>query len=110
VLDLWGLASPEAAQETHKNAGWLDEITAAHNAGLAIIYPEWYEEGAPDDWTLLGTMCITSRLTSIWHPCVNIYRTAVGDPVTMRAELAAFTRTLPTSVKMTLIDDSDDDK
>jgi len=110
VLDLWGLASPEAAQETHKNAGWLDEITTAHNAGLAIIYPEWYEEGAPDDWNLLGTMCITSRLTSIWHPCVNIYRTAVGDPVTMRAELAAFTRTLPASVNMTLIDDSDDDK
>jgi len=102
VLDLYGLASPEAAHEKHKNAGWMDEITNQHQAGLAMIYPDWYEEGAPDDWEPLGTMCITGERLSVAYRCVVFYSTAVGDTEEMRSELADFTRTLPKSVKMTL--------
>jgi hypothetical protein len=56
VLDLWGLASPEASRQPNKDAGWLDDVTAAHGTGLAMIYSEWYREGAPDDWYLPASL------------------------------------------------------
>jgi hypothetical protein len=109
VLDLWGLASPEASRQPHKDADWLDTITATHGAGLAILYPDWYEEGAPDDWDPLATMCITSPLTSVARPCVAFYRTAVGDRALLRERMAAFAATLPASVRITLDKDLSDD-
>jgi hypothetical protein len=109
VLDLWGLASPEASRQTHKDADWLDTMTSTHGTGLAIIYPDWYEEGAPEDWSALATMCITAPRTSVARPCVVFYSTAVGDQVALAAELAAFARTLPPSVNMILGSDSSDD-
>jgi hypothetical protein len=109
VLDLWGLASPEASRQAHKDAAWLDAIVREHGAGLAIVYPDWYDEGAPDDWQPLATMCIRSPFTSISRPCVVFYSTAAGDAGLLTAEMAAFARTLPASVKMTLGKDSTDD-
>jgi hypothetical protein len=108
VLDLWGLASPEASRRFHKDAGWLDAITRSHSAGLAILYPSWYEDGAPDDWSPLGTMCITGRRISISRRCVVFYSTPQGDRDALQAELAVFSRSLPPSVKMTLGRDSTD--
>jgi hypothetical protein len=105
VLDLWGLASPEASRQYVKDEAWLDRITKAHAAGLAIVYPDWYK-GIPVDWTPLGTMCARSRLESIAQPCVVFYSTAVGDKELLEQKLAAFTQTLPASVKMTLGRDS----
>jgi hypothetical protein len=110
VLDLFGLASSEAAHEKHKNAGWMDEITTRHGAGLAMIYPDWFEEGAPDDWKPLGTMCITGVRESIARRCVVFYSTAEGNTDKMQGELAEFTRTLPKSVKMTLGRDTSGEK
>lgn len=109
VLDLWGLASPEASRQERKDAAWLDAIVREHGAGLAIIYPDWYDEGAPDDWQPLATMCIRSPFTSISRPCVVFYSTPVGDAGLLTAEMAAFARTLPAGVKMTLGKDSTDD-
>ena len=106
VLDLWGLASSEASRQPDKDADWLDAITRAHSAGLAMIYPDWYQEGAPDDWDPLATMCITSPRVSIGRPCMVFYSTAVGDKALLTAEIAAFARTLPASVKITLGRDS----
>ena len=110
VLDLWGLASPEASRQPDKDADWLDAITRAHDAGLAMIYPDWYEEGAPDDWDPLATMCITSPHISVAHPCMVFYSTGVGDKARLTAEIAAFARTLPPSVKITLGRDSTDEQ
>jgi hypothetical protein len=109
VLDLWGLASPEASRQAHKDADWLDTITQAHGAGLAMIYPDWFEEGAPDDWKPLATMCITGERVSVARPCMVFYSTGVGDHAALAAEVAAFARTLPASVKMTLGKDSTED-
>jgi len=108
VLDLWGLASPAASRQRYKDGDWLDTITRAHGAGLAILYPDWYPEGAPDDWDPLGTMCIASRRVSIARKCVVFYSTALGDQPALQAELAAFTLTLPPTVKMTLGKDTTD--
>lgn len=102
VLDLWGLASPEASRQTHKSDAWLDGIVREHGAQLAMIYPDWYDEGSPDDWELLGVMCITSPRTSISQPCVSFYSTQMGDPVALKALLRDFTRTLPVSVTLAL--------
>jgi hypothetical protein len=109
VLDLWGLASPEASRQPVKDADWLDTITRAHGAGLAMIYPDWYEEGAPDDWDPLATMCITGPRISVARPCMVFYSTEVGDQAQLTAEIAAFARTLPASVKITLGRDSTDE-
>jgi hypothetical protein len=109
VLDLWGLASPEASRQPDKDADWLDTMTTTHGTGLAMIYPDWYEEGAPDDWSPLATMCITSPRTSVARPCMVFYSTAVGDKAVLTAEIAAFAHTLPPSVKMILGRDSTDE-
>jgi len=108
VLDLWGLASPEASRQTDKNAAWLDAITRVHNAGLVIVYPSWYPGDSPADWEPLGTMCITSRRVSIALKCVVFYSTPQGDQAALQAELADFARTLPSTVKMTLGKDTTD--
>ena len=108
VLDLWGLGSPEASRQKNKDNEWLDAITRSHGVGLAMIYPDWFEEGAPDEWEPLATMCVTSPRTSISRPCMVFYSTAVGDNAALTAEMAAFARTLPASVKITLGKDSTD--
>jgi hypothetical protein len=116
VLDLWGLASPAASRQAHKDADWLDTITRAHGAGLAMIYPDWFEEGAPDDWDPLATMCISGPRVSVARPCMVFFDTGVGGSVgekerlaaQLTAEIAAFARTLPAGVKMTLGRDSTD--
>jgi hypothetical protein len=102
VLDLWGLASPEASRQQHKNAAWLDGVTEEHGAGLAIIYPDWYEQGAPEDWDALARMCITSRDATAAGQCVTFYRTEVGDKAELERELAAFARSLPAGTTITL--------
>jgi hypothetical protein len=104
VLDLWGLSSPEASRQTVKDDSWLDAITRRQGAGLAIVYPDWYE-GIPEDWKPLGTMCMMSPKV-LSGRCVVFYSTGVGDTTTLTSELAAFTRTLPPSVQMTLGKDS----
>jgi hypothetical protein len=106
VLDLWGLASPEAARQAVKGADWLDAVTVAHGAGLAMIYPDWFDEGAPDDWTPLATMCVAGERVSVGRSCVVFYSTGVGDAALLRAEVAVFARTLPEGVRMTVGRDS----
>jgi hypothetical protein len=102
VLDLWGLASPEASRQRMKDAGWLEDITSAHHAGLAMIYPAWYQEGAPDEWDALATMCIAGPRISVGRRCVAFYRTEVGDKSFLEKQIAAFAKTLPAGVTMTL--------
>jgi hypothetical protein len=109
VLDLWGLGSPEAARQAVKDGDWLDAITRAHGAGLAMIYPDWFDEGAPDDWTPLATMCLGGERVSASRECVVFYSTAVGDKAALTAEVAAFARTLPAEVRMALGRDSTDE-
>ncbi|MGD0798904.1 MAG: hypothetical protein ABR910_14400 [Acidobacteriaceae bacterium] len=109
VVDLWGLGSPEAARQAVKDGDWMDAITQAHGAGLAMIYPDWFDEGAPDDWTPLATMCIAGERVSVSRECVVFYSTEVGDRAALTAEVAAFARTLPSEVRMTLGRDSTDE-
>jgi hypothetical protein len=107
VLDLWGLASPEAARQAVKDSPWLDGITREHGAGLAMIIPEWFK--VPEDWHPLATMCISEKNpTSIALRCMVFYSTEVGDQNELTNELKAFAQTLPAGMKMTLGRDSTD--
>ena len=108
VLDLVGLASPEVARRAVKDEAWLDAITREHGAGVAMVYPDWLA-GIPDDWEPLAKMCVTGpRISAAW-PCMVFYSTGVGDHALLTADMAAFARTLPASVKMTLGKDSTDE-
>jgi len=84
-------------------------VTAAHGVGLAMIYPDWFDEGAPDDWQPLGTMCVAGERVSVGRKCVVFYSTGVGDRVALTAEMAAFARTLPNEVRVALGRDSTDE-
>jgi hypothetical protein len=53
-------------------------------------------------------MCITGERTSVSRECVVFYSTGVGDRAELTAEMAAFARTLPAEVRMTLGRDSTD--
>ena len=108
VLDLWGLASPEASRRAKKDAAWLDVVTRAHSAGLVIFYPEWYPDGAPDDWQPLATMCMAGH-EILGSRCVAFYSTPQGDHAALLAEVAAFARTLPAGMKVTLGKDTTDE-
>jgi hypothetical protein len=108
VLDLWGLASPEASRQARKDPAWLDAITRAHSAGLVIFYPNWFPDGVPDDWQPLATMCIAGH-EILGSRCVAFYSTSQGDHAALLAEVAAFARTLPPGVKITLGKDTTDD-
>jgi hypothetical protein len=57
----------------------------------------------------LGTMCVAGERVSVGRKCVVFYSTGVGDRAALTAEMAAFARTLPAEVKMTLGRDSTDE-
>ncbi len=94
VLDLWGLATTEAATQRHKDAAWLARITSSHNADLAMIYPSWYE-GIPASWSPLGTLCLPNDPEALAKRCVVFYSTRAAATPALRDEAAAFARSLP---------------
>jgi hypothetical protein len=51
-------------------------------------------------------MCLGGERVSVARPCVVFYRTEVGDEALLTQAIAAFARTLPAGVKMTLGQDA----
>jgi hypothetical protein len=101
VLDLVGLASPEAAAQTVKTAPWLDAITRRHHVGLAILYPDWFT--TPATWTPLARMCRPGPDVQIMgQRCVVFYSTSIGPRQQLHDELQRFAPTLPPGVEFTL--------
>ena len=93
VLDVYGLASFEAARQSHKTAEWLEEIVARHNIEFAMLYPEWFD--IPQQWTPVGRLCIKRNLTHMGKPCVNFYATSPEAVAPLQAEVLSFAKTLP---------------
>ena len=94
VLDLWGLASPEAAREKHKNAAWLEGITTRHDVALAMIYPSWFES-IPTSWEPLGSMCLTGHPVVVQQRCVVFYSTELTRRTELEGLVRQFAGTLP---------------
>ncbi|MGE3710497.1 MAG: hypothetical protein AB7G35_12555, partial [Hyphomicrobiaceae bacterium] len=99
VLDLWGLASNEAARRRNKSPDWLDDITRRHGAGLAMIYDEWFP-AVPRSWTKVGVLTIPAPVITPASDRVSFYATAVGNADEIARELTAFKPSLPAGVTL----------
>ncbi len=100
VLDLDGLASPEAAMQRNKDAAWLRGEVARHGVGLAMIYPKKFES-IPAEWVKLGTLKQTHlNYGLLGGREVDLYATSPGSALELAPEVAAFRKTLPGGVSM----------
>ena len=95
VLDLFGLASVEASQQTDKSAAWMEDVTKRHHIPLAIVYPLWFD--IPSTWVPLAKMCVLPMSANLGDQCVNFYSTSSDTEAVakLRAELIQFASTLP---------------
>ncbi len=98
VLDLDGLALPEAATERNKDAAWLRREVEEHRVGLAMIYPKKFQS-IPGEWIHLGTLKQTHLSYGLLGGSeVELYATSPGSAGELAGELAAFRKTLPPGV------------
>ena len=94
VLDLWGLASVEAARERNKTTAWLDTTVRAHNVGLVMIYQGWFSP-PPADWTYIGQLCLPDTPLALGGSCVSFYGTPATSVDDLRDHFDDFVNTLP---------------
>jgi hypothetical protein len=98
VLDLFGLASVEAARQTDKSPAWLESVVNRHQVPLAVIYPEWFHT-MPPAWTSIAKMCTEApHPVIVDHSCVVFYSTSTKYNAMIRADLQQFSQTLPRTV------------
>lgn len=101
VLDLFGLASPEALK-TKKTTEWMDEITRRHHIGLVMIYKDWFP-AAPASWRELGELQLTKgRRLFVAGTTVTFYATSEIDSANLESLLSDFARTLPAGASLKL--------
>ena len=98
VLDVYGLASPEAARQKVKTAPWLEGIVAEHHVDLAVLFPIWFS--IPKSWVPVAKMCEDAERIVIAERCIVYYSTRPASEPQIRASLQTFQRTLPTGVKL----------
>ncbi len=97
VLDVYGLASPEAARQSVKSAAWLAGITERHGTDLAILYPDWYD--IPEVWTPLARLCVDDQGSgNIGGKCAVFYSTRPATEAVLRDELKQFSKVVPQQV------------
>jgi hypothetical protein len=94
MLDVYGLASLEAAQQSVRTAPWLAGIVQRHDIDLAILYPQWFE--IPSTWKPIGKMCDRHRgHLLLGNACVIFYSTNPRSDAIIRDNLTRFAATLP---------------
>ena len=93
VLDLWGLASADAAKQQFRTTAWMGNIVRAHHVGLVVIYPLWFPP-PPPDWTPLGEICLSDAPVVLGNSCVSYYETP-DAPAALESEFDRFVQTLP---------------
>ncbi len=103
VLDLWGLASNEAARTRNKSADWLDDVTVRHRAGLAMIQAKAFAS-IPRSWQKVGELRLSRQRITSASDRVALFATRVGDAQAIRDHLRAFKSKLPAGVKLEIID------
>lgn len=105
LADIAGLASRESLEQRDRSGAWLDSFVRRHDAGLAMIYPQWVRDISPA-WSLRGQLMITSEPVAVPYPVVNIYATSVGNAAEIDADLREFRKTLPPGVVLALREES----
>ncbi len=105
ILDVEGLASPEAGREATKSAQWLEAIVRRHHVELAILYPDWFH--IPASWVPLGSMCGSKGKNLAVHDhCVVFYSTTPDASAGLEDDLRRFVPTLPHGVSFEVASDN----
>jgi hypothetical protein len=94
VLDLWGLASLEAAQHPLKEEGWLQATTVRHDTPLAIVFTEWFPH-IPASWTRVGSLCEPNLPVLPKKACADFYSTDPSQTAVIRDDFLHFAPTVP---------------
>ena len=97
VLDLSGLASEEArrGRASSQTAGWMDELLAAHDIGLAII-DNGDDPMVPESWTEVAELRSGNDML---HHAV-FYARRPEDRAAIDEALARFQPSLPAGVRL----------
>lgn len=103
VLDLWGLASPQAlaARRAGSDPDWADRLAREQGVELVMIYPGWFSS-IPASWILLGELHLGSRRVSSDRDTVVFYALDEWAMVRARRALAEFIPGLPDGVTFTV--------
>ncbi len=99
VLDLFGLASIQAARQANKDAAWSQAMVQQHDVGLVMIYTRIVD--IPSSWDPLGTLCLVHQVKST-RSCVLFYSTQPAGTPALRKEFQEFAQTLPRQSVATL--------
>ena len=94
VLDLWGLASVEAARQQDRSTAWMGATVRAHHVGVVMIYPHWFRP-PPLTWTPLGELCLDEPVIALGGDCVDYYATPETSLDTVQDNFNDFIGTLP---------------
>jgi hypothetical protein len=93
VLDLFGLASIEAARQPKKDEAWTGAMVREHDAGLVMVYPNLF--GIPNDWSKIGDLCLKRAVKGLGNRCVSFYSTQPEGTPALRKEFSLFAKTMP---------------
>jgi hypothetical protein len=94
VLDVYGLASLEAAEHPVKTAAWLEDVVKRHNVDLAMLYPEWFR--IPLSWIPVAKLCLVEENPiAVGKSCIVFYSTSREAEPAIREDLKRFAATLP---------------
>jgi hypothetical protein len=101
IIDLWGLGSIEVAR-SRKNKYWtpgfLDSLVKNKQAGLAIVYDEWFDKRLLQQWTKVATWQISDNVIT-GGDTVSFYSIDSTSGQELRRNIAAFEPLLPPKVK-----------
>lgn len=104
VLDLTGLASKDARSELGPNAdsATYASFVAKRGIHLVIVYEGWFPNKIPHSWQEVGNLALSRMRVSSAGSNVQFFATDAATAAKLRPELAAFKRTLPPRVRLTI--------
>lgn len=99
VLDLYGLANPEALQHrlSDPDPAWMDELAAARGVELAMVYDTWIA-ARPPGWIKLGELHLSKPKITPSSAVVSFYALNSSAAGEIKPLLEAFVPTLPPGV------------
>lgn len=98
VLDLWGLASPDALKLRTEDAapGWADALADANGVRVAMIYDSWLAEALGPDWVRLGSLWTDDAAGAFLGGAdVTFYARNAAEAAGLKADLSDWAAGLP---------------
>lgn len=98
VLDLWGLAVPEALDGSGDPA-WVDSAAAASGVNIAVVYPERFE--GLSHWERVALMELRTPLVVCADGSIEVLAAPWADADSLYNIVKEFSVTLPDGVEFT---------